>query len=62
MKQFYGLELLAVNLRMVAYLLCLSEPYMFCLDYHSQYQRSIVRLFAVLSSLEDTEGGHRFSQ
>lgn len=53
---------IAVNLRMVAYLLCLSEPYMFCLDYHSQYQRSIVRLFAVLSSLEDTEGGHRFSQ
>jgi len=29
---------IAVNLRMVAYLLCLSEPYMFCLDYHSQYQ------------------------
>lgn len=47
----------AVNLRMVAYLLCLSEPYIFCLDYHSQYQRSIVRLFAVLISLEDTERG-----
>ena len=47
----------AVNLRMVAYLLCLSEPNIFCLDYHSQYQRSVVRLFAVLISLEDTGRG-----
>lgn len=47
----------AVNLRMVAYLLCLSEPYVFCLDYHSQHQRSIARLFAVRISLEDTERG-----
>lgn len=47
----------AVNVHIVAYLLCLSGPYMFCLDYRSQYQRSIVRLFVVLISLEDTKRG-----